>query len=215
MDPQQADSRAGNLSPFLPTLPAKAGSQHSSPNFPRPLSAVWAKEPWVGTASSRNTGGCPQGRHDKQQQQLATAARPRQALLPSLLPLASCQLQRQPPSSLTSSTGNDRPQPAPMKAARRPYRCAQLQSAGVGEEQYPLKADLPPKCSEEGETLGSQAFSLCNSPLKPHSTLPRVSLASTGASTHWPKAVGPWATSFHALGLRVPSHKGTMRGGMV
>ena len=39
---------------LLSASPATAGPQHGSPTFPRPLSAAWAKEAWVGTASSQN-----------------------------------------------------------------------------------------------------------------------------------------------------------------
>lgn len=74
MDPGRptAESGAGNLSPFLPTWPAKAAPITVHQTFPDP-SAVWAKEARMGTASSKNTGGCPKGGHDEQRQQLATA----------------------------------------------------------------------------------------------------------------------------------------------
>lgn len=60
--------------------------------------------------------------------------------------------------------------------------------------------DLPPKCPGEGETLGPPAFPLCNSPLKPPSTLPQVSLAGTGP----PPGLHPLAKGCRALGNVLP-----------
>lgn len=41
---------------LLSTSPAVVGLPHGSPAFLRPLSAVWAKEAWVGTAASKKRG---------------------------------------------------------------------------------------------------------------------------------------------------------------
>lgn len=130
-----------------------------------------------GTASSRTGLGCHEGGltnktwEGLRRRQLAPAARLRPALLPlgwagpdtsTLLPLTSPTAPAPPPSSLTGSTGDDRPQPVPEGSRETGQMCTAAGCSRGG--QNPLKVDLPPKCLEEGKTPASPGFSLGSSP---------------------------------------------------
>lgn len=74
-------------------------------------------------------------------------------------PLMSPQLPLQLPSSLHRP---GQAQPIPVRAAGRQHMCAGA-AGRAGGRTAPFVIDLPPKCLEKGETLGSPGFSLCNS----------------------------------------------------